>query len=69
MGTSSGAGRASDGLYFRSLSDAQAFVAAFPALKLADGVTRAFYVSPAKSGGPGPHGDGSHRIGNGWTPG
>jgi hypothetical protein len=52
--------------YFRSLSDAQRFVAAFPDLKLADGVARAFYVSPAKSGGPGPHGDGSHRIGNGW---
>lgn len=38
--------------YFRSLNDAQRFVAAFPQLELADGVRSPFYTAPGKSLGP-----------------
>ena len=38
--------------YFRSLNDAQRFVAAFPQLELADGVKSAVYTAPGKNDGP-----------------
>lgn len=52
--------------HFRRLDDAQRFVAAFPHLRLADAVDSIVYRAPAKDAGPGPHGDGAHRIGHGW---
>ena len=38
--------------YFRSLDDAQRFVAAFPQLELADGVKSPVYTTPGRSSRP-----------------
>jgi len=40
--------------YFRSIHDAQRFIAAFPQLEIADGVASPVYSSPTNSAGPTP---------------
>lgn len=46
-------------LYFRTLDDAEAFMAAFPGLQLADGTAAPGYNSPALPFGRGPEEDGA----------
>ncbi|MBO9519773.1 MAG: hypothetical protein J7493_17075 [Porphyrobacter sp.] len=52
--------------YFRTLADAQRFVAAFPELELADGISLGVYTSPAKRAGSEPRVDLGHSAGPGW---
>ncbi|QGN54071.1 hypothetical protein [Novosphingobium sp. Gsoil 351] len=53
-GPAQSVGSAATAYYFRSIDDAQRFVAAFPQLELADAIDGPVYTSPAKSGVFGP---------------
>ncbi|PNU02534.1 hypothetical protein A8V01_09145 [Novosphingobium guangzhouense] len=55
--------RESTGFYFRTLEDAQRFLAAFPSLELADGVSSSSYTSPALPSGGAPRSFGAEPSG------
>lgn len=53
--------------YFRTLEDAQRFIAAFPQLEMADAIAAGLYSSPSKSAGTRPRDHCAHTLAAGWS--